>query len=413
MDLSNLLGVVGKAAEVAGGLGEKAYNLAKGVRVPGGITNAARQAYESAKGLKLAMPGPLATNAFNAAKRLTQKVKNGVNPQAIANSASKAANAIGQVAQRAGNKMAQLGSTIQGSGIMNTTRKIGSGLGNWFKGAAGSVRSAVQGVGQGLMAPSPYAFANPFYRRTVLDDVIDPRNPYSLASATRGLVAPSYTPSQTVAPSYMPTQTVAPMAPSYMPTQTVGPPIVQVPVPVPVPMPSSKLNVNNVYANMNKNKRPTPVQGDLVKSYRDLEAARKLIRGKTPKEMNSSTKARELAAADSKIVDFINNIPDAKINMKDEYGGTLLDIAANYGSTIGIDALCKRGADPTHVRRGESLLSVSSKWSEKYFAEPGGYSKFMAAVNSCKPPGSGGGRGGVKKRNRTFRKKSRKGTRRR
>ena len=409
MDLSSLLGAVGNAAKVAGDLGGKAITLAQGVRVPGGITNVAKQAYDSAKSLRSAMPGTLATNAVNAARRLTQKVKNGVNPQAIANSASKAANAIGQVAQRAGNKMAQLGSTIQSSGIMNTTRKIGSGLGNWFKGAAGRVGSAVKGVGQGLMAPSPYAFANPFYKRTVLDDVIDPRNPYSLASATRGLVAPSYTPSQTVAPM----APMAPMAPSYMPSQTMAPPIVQVPVPVPVPMPSSNLNVNKVYANMNKNKRPIPVQGDLVKSYRDLESAKKLIRGKTPKEMNSSTKARELAAADSKIVDFINNIPDAKINMKDEYGGTLLNIAAGYGSTMGIEALCKRGADPTHVRGGESLLSVTSKWSEGNFVEPGGYSKFMAAVNSCKPPGSGGGRGRVKKRNRTFRKKFRKGTRRR
>jgi hypothetical protein len=112
--ISDALGAVGKAAQFAGELGGKAYNLAKGMHVPGGIKNAASKAYETAKQLKNSIPiGSIGTKALNAARTFKNAVRDKVNPQAIANSAAKAASFIGQAAQGAGSKMAQVGSTIK------------------------------------------------------------------------------------------------------------------------------------------------------------------------------------------------------------------------------------------------------------------------------------------------------------
>jgi hypothetical protein len=112
--ISDALGAVGKAAQVAGELGGKAYNLAKGLNVPGGIKNAASKAYETAKQLKNSIPiGSIGTKALNAARSFKNTVARSVNPQTIANSASKAASFIGRAAQGAGSKMSQVGSTIK------------------------------------------------------------------------------------------------------------------------------------------------------------------------------------------------------------------------------------------------------------------------------------------------------------
>jgi hypothetical protein len=62
--ISDAMDAVGRAARVAGELGGKAYNLAKGLHVPGGIKNAAVKAYETAKQLKNSMPlGAIGTKA--------------------------------------------------------------------------------------------------------------------------------------------------------------------------------------------------------------------------------------------------------------------------------------------------------------------------------------------------------------
>ena len=375
MDFSSFLGAVGKAAEVAGDLGGKAYNLAKGVRVPGGIKNAAEKAYETAKGLKLAVPGTLSTNAVNAARRLTQKVKNGVNPQAIANSASRVASSIAAAAQGAGDKMAQLGSAIQSSSLLNRTRKawnstagVRGAAGNWFKGVGARAGTALQGLGQGLMARSPYAGANPFYQRTVLDDVMNKRVPGSLASSF----------------SAAPFGYAAPQTPGYYP-----PPVMPVPVPVPVA---------NTTANNNAEPAPqNSAHEDLLDTYETLERAR----GKASRRynLNANAKASAVGEANKKVVDFINNIPEASISKKGSQ--TFLSIAAMEGSTVGIEALCKRGADPNNINSdGESLSSMANTWGVKLFKEGEERNKFMAAVGSCKPVAGGRrkGRRGTKRR---------------
>ena len=113
---SNALDAVGHAAKIAGELGGKAYNLAKGMHVPGGIKNAATKAYETAKQLKNSIPiGSIGTKALNAARTFRNAVRDRINPQAIANSATKAATFIGRAAQGAGSKISNLGSTIKKS----------------------------------------------------------------------------------------------------------------------------------------------------------------------------------------------------------------------------------------------------------------------------------------------------------
>jgi len=223
---------IGRAARVAGELGGKAYNLAKGIQIPAGIKSAASKAYETAKQLKNSIPiGSIGTRALNAARSFKNTVARSVNPQTIANSASKAASVIGQAAQGAGDKISQLGSAIGSSSVWNKTRKawnstagIRGAAGNMLKGVGSRAGAALQGLGRGLMAPSPYGAANPFYRRTVLDDVMNKRIPGSLASSINA--------AQT---SYL-----APQAPRYYP------PVAQAP---------ALLNVDKVYANMNANKQ--------------------------------------------------------------------------------------------------------------------------------------------------------------
>jgi hypothetical protein len=84
--------------------------------VPGGNKNAAASAYETAKRLKNSVPiGAIGTKALNAARSFKNTVARSVNPQTIANSASKAASFIGQAAQGAGSKMTQLASTLKKS----------------------------------------------------------------------------------------------------------------------------------------------------------------------------------------------------------------------------------------------------------------------------------------------------------
>jgi hypothetical protein len=107
---------LGKAAQVAAQLRDKATNLVKGIHVPGGIKNAAASAFETAKRLKNSVPiGAIGTKALNAARSFKNTVARSVNPQTIANSASKAASFIGQAAQGAGSKMTQLASTLKKS----------------------------------------------------------------------------------------------------------------------------------------------------------------------------------------------------------------------------------------------------------------------------------------------------------
>ena len=113
-DLRGAMNAVGSAAQVAGQLGEKAYSMLSNSRVTSGIKNAASKAYETAKQLKNSIPiGSIGTKALNAARTFKNTVARSVTPQTIANSAAKAASVIGQAAQGAGNKMAQVGSTIK------------------------------------------------------------------------------------------------------------------------------------------------------------------------------------------------------------------------------------------------------------------------------------------------------------
>jgi hypothetical protein len=150
--------------------------------------------------------------------------------------------------------------------------------------------------------------------------------------------------------------------------------------------------------------------------------------------MNNNQKAR-IEKMNKKVVDFINNIPQEKINMKDINGYTFLYSAVEDADAAAIEALCKRGADPTNIisvrwlkPEQSSLLSYIKERHDEEFLDTQGsisrveYDQLIAAANICKPPStppssppktSWWGRGGVKKRNRTFRKKSRKGTRRR
>lgn len=113
-DLRGAMNAVGSAAQLAGKLGEQAYSIMSNSRVTSGIKNAASKAYETAKQLKNSVPiGSIGTKALNAARTFKNAVRDKVNPQAIANSAAKAASFIGQAAQGAGSKMAQVGSTIK------------------------------------------------------------------------------------------------------------------------------------------------------------------------------------------------------------------------------------------------------------------------------------------------------------
>jgi hypothetical protein len=113
-DIQRAMDAVGSAAQAAGKLGEQAYSMMSNSRVTSGIKNAASKAYETAKQLKNSVPiGSLGTKALNAARSFKNTVSRSVNPQTIANSASKAASFIGQAAQGAGSKMAQVGSTIK------------------------------------------------------------------------------------------------------------------------------------------------------------------------------------------------------------------------------------------------------------------------------------------------------------
>lgn len=108
------MNAVGSAAQVAGKLREQAYSMMSNSRVTSGITNAASKAYETAKQLKNSIPiGAIGTKALNAARSFKNTVSRSVNPQTIANSASKAASFIGRAAEGAGSKMAQVGSTIK------------------------------------------------------------------------------------------------------------------------------------------------------------------------------------------------------------------------------------------------------------------------------------------------------------
>jgi hypothetical protein len=113
---SNAMDAVGQAAKIAGELGGKAYNIAKGIKVPGGIKNAAEKAYETAKQLKNSIPiGSIGSKALNAARTFKNAVRDKIKPQAIADSATKAATFIGRAVQGAGSKISNLGSTIKKS----------------------------------------------------------------------------------------------------------------------------------------------------------------------------------------------------------------------------------------------------------------------------------------------------------
>ena len=113
-DIQRAMALAGTAAETAGKLGEKAYSMMSNSRVTSGIKNAASKAYETAKQLKNSVPiGAIGTKALNAARSFKNTVSHSVNPQTIANSASKAASLIGKAAEGVGSKIAQVGSTIK------------------------------------------------------------------------------------------------------------------------------------------------------------------------------------------------------------------------------------------------------------------------------------------------------------
>ena len=122
-ELSKAVNAVGNAARVAGELGERVRDFAGGLRIPGGMSNAARKAYNAAKDLKSSV-GPIGTKALNAARTFRNAVRNRVNPERIANAASTAARYMGEAAQGAGSKMAQVGSTL-GSTMKRTFEDYG------------------------------------------------------------------------------------------------------------------------------------------------------------------------------------------------------------------------------------------------------------------------------------------------
>jgi len=113
-DFGDIMKAVGSAAQAAGKLGEKAYSMMSNSRVTNGIKGVASKAYNAAKRLQgSANLGAIGRKAVNAARSFKNAVRNKVNPQALANSASRAANFIGRAAQGAGSKIAQVGSTIK------------------------------------------------------------------------------------------------------------------------------------------------------------------------------------------------------------------------------------------------------------------------------------------------------------
>ena len=113
-DIQHAMALAGNAAQAAGKLGEQAYSMMSNSKVTSGIKNAASKVYETAKQLKNSVPiGAIGTKALNAARSFKNTVSHSVNPQTIANSASKAASLIGKAAQGAGSKIAQVGSTIK------------------------------------------------------------------------------------------------------------------------------------------------------------------------------------------------------------------------------------------------------------------------------------------------------------
>ena len=284
---TNALEAVGQAAQVAGELGGKAYNLVKGVRVPGGIKNAARVAYQTAKNLKNSMPiGSIGTKALNAARTFKNTVARTINPQKIANSASKAASYIGRAAQGAQEKVSQVGTAIQSSGVLNTTRKLGSAGANWLKGVGSKVGNAwrstasargaaanvlkgvgsragtaLKSVGQQLMAPS--IFSNPFRPRTQLQNILNSRNPYGIRSGFSSTAAPVfYTPAVTPAPMSAAPMSAAPMSAAPMsavPMSAV--PMSAVPMSAmpmsAMPMSAAPMSVmpNTMLANANRTKK--------------------------------------------------------------------------------------------------------------------------------------------------------------
>ena len=101
--LSKAIGAVGHAAEVAGKLGENIGRFASGIKVPGGMSNAASKVYNAAKRLKSSVNlGSIGTKAINAARTFKNAVRGRATPDRIANTASRAASFIGRAAQGAG-----------------------------------------------------------------------------------------------------------------------------------------------------------------------------------------------------------------------------------------------------------------------------------------------------------------------
>jgi len=113
-DFGDVMKAVGSAAQAAGKLGEKAYSMMSNSRVTNGIKGVATKAYDAAKRLQgSANLGAIGRKAINAARSFKNAVRDKVNPQALANSASRAANFMGRAARGAGSKIAQVGSTIK------------------------------------------------------------------------------------------------------------------------------------------------------------------------------------------------------------------------------------------------------------------------------------------------------------
>jgi ankyrin repeat protein len=115
---------------------------------------------------------------------------------------------------------------------------------------------------------------------------------------------------------------------------------------------------------------------------------------------NAAAKGAQVDKINNDVVNFISNIPQTDINVMGS--NTFLSIAAKQGSAVGIEALCKRGANPTKVSTsGESLSEMAEEFQSTLYTDG---SPFKTAIDNCKPA-AGGRRKAMKNKTRSKRRR--------
>lgn len=164
-------------------------------------------------------------------------------------------------------------------------------------------------------------------------------------------------------------------------------PVVQQPIAIPVPV-QVPVARNSTTKNSRKFYR-------VLSDYDELEDDRRMAavtlytRKRTLNNMKKTDSPfiaeaeANLKEATDKVEAFLKKIPPSSIDYKNSDGDTLLSIASDNASAIGIKTLCEMGANTNNINEdGQNLPEVAARGAKKLGAAVD-TTEFMAAVKQC------------------------------